>query len=36
MERKYDTELNFGLVRKNQSELNFGLVKENEYIGGEE
>ena len=36
MERKYDTELNFGLVRKNQSELNFGLVKENVYIGGKE
>lgn len=36
MERKYDAETNFGLVRKNQAELNFELVKENEYVGGEE
>ena len=36
MERKYDAETNFGLVRKNQAELRFGLVKENQYVGGEE
>ena len=36
MERKYDTETNFGSVRKNQSEFRFGLVEENEYVGGEE
>lgn len=36
MERKYDAETNFGLVRKNQAELKFELVKENQYVGGEE
>lgn len=36
MERKYDAETNFGLVRKNQAELNFELVKEIENSGGEE
>ena len=36
MKRNYDTETNFGSVRKNQDELRFGLVKENKYVGGEE
>lgn len=36
MERKYDAETNFGLVRKNQAELKFEPVKENQYVGGEE
>ena len=37
MKRKYDTELNFGLVREIKlTELRFGLVKENKCVGGEE
>lgn len=37
MERKYDTELNFELVREIKlTELRFGPVKENKYVGGEE
>lgn len=36
MERKYDAETNFGLVRKNQAELIFVLVRKNQYVGGEE